>query len=109
MTQSTDYTAHVQLPDGVVGSMFHETVMTFDTVTFSALRVGSSTWLSFGVHAETDDTATMLVSSIMYAASRITPHSARIPEGYDENLPSLFETAPLVICAGRTVIHSERI
>lgn len=103
----TDYTAHVQLPDASVGAMFHEMIVNLNTVTFSAMRTGSESWISFGVHAESDDNATMLISSIMYSVGRL--HPKFIPEGYDVDLVTLFETAPLVVTAGRTVVHSQGV
>lgn len=106
-THMTDYTAHVQLPDAAVGLMFHEMLAGMDTVTFSVMRTGSSTWISFGVNAGSDDDATMLVSSIVYSVSRLK--SKNVPEGYDEDLPALFETAPMIVTAGRTVVHSSGV
>lgn len=104
---TTDYTAHVTVPDGLVGTMFHEILMTLDNVTFSALRVGATTWLSFGVNASSDDEATTLILGVMYSVSRL--EATHIPEGYDESLPQLFETAPLVVTSGRTVVFSQGV
>lgn len=105
----TDYTAHVQLPDAGVGQMFHTLLVDFDlnTVTFSALRVGSSTWLSFGVTASTDDDATMLISAIKYSVSKLIPDT--VPNGYDPDIASMFGSANTIVTAGRTVIHSEGV
>lgn len=108
MNQSTDYTAHVQLPDAAIGSMFHTLLFRLGTVTFSALRVSGSTWLSFGVQASSDDEATMLISAIKYSVSRFAGPDV-LPEGYEPGVVTLFETANTVVTSGRTVIHSEGI
>lgn len=104
---TTDYTAHVNVPDGLVGTMFHEILMTLDNVTFSTLRVGAATWLSFGVNASSDDEAITLILGVMYSVSRLK--ATHIPEGYDESLPQLFETATLVVTSGRTVVFSQGV
>lgn len=103
----TDYTAHVQLPDAVLGTMFHIMLLKSDAVTFSALRVGTDTWLSFGVTASSDDDATMIISNVIHTVSHMTP--VHIPAGYDESVTHLFETAPLIVTAGRTVVHSQGV
>lgn len=103
----TDYTAHVQLPDAALGAMFHEMILKSDDPTFSALRVGADTWLSFGVTASSDDDATMIISNVVHAVGHT--HPSFIPTGYDESVTHLFETAPLIVTAGRTVIHSSGV
>lgn len=110
MNENTDYTAHIQLPDAPVGTMFHALLMDLcqDTVTFSALRVSGSAWLSFGVQASSDDNATMLIGAIKYTVSKLG-QPKEIPEGYDKDIVSLFETATTIVTSGRTVIHSEGV
>lgn len=103
----TDYTAHVQLPDAALGAMFHDMTLKSDDVTFSALRVGADTWLSFGVTAGSDDDATMIISNVIHTVSRTYP--TLIPAGYEDGVTHLFETAPLVVTAGRTVVHSSGV
>lgn len=110
MNETTDYTAHIQLPDAQIGTMFHEmlTELNLETVTFSALRVGGSTWLSIGLRAGSDDAATMIIGAIKYTVSKLGQPKL-IPDGYDNDIVSLFETATTVVTSGRTVIHSEGV
>jgi hypothetical protein len=103
----TEYTAHVQVPDAVMGAALHEAVLGIHRVTCATLRSGSGTWLSFGFNADTDDAATMMLSGIRYHASR--PGRVTVPAGYDIDSIRGFESAPMIVTHGRTVIHSEGI
>lgn len=99
-----EYTAHVQVPDAATGAVLHEVLLGDENVTCCTLRSGSGTWLSFGFHAESDDNASFMVTSMRYHASRaqVSP-----PEGTDDLLA--FETAPMIITCGRVVIHSQGV
>lgn len=102
-----EYTAHVEVPDAVIGAVLHEAVLGRDSVTCATLRSGNGTWLSFGIQADSDDEASMLASTIRYRASR--QKGMVVPDGYDAESIRLFENAPMIITCGRTVIHSEGV
>lgn len=99
-----EYTAHVQVPDAAIGAVLHDVVLGDEEVKCCTLRSGGGTWLSFGYHADTDDNASFLVTSIRYHASRA---NVILPDGYEDLLA--FETAPMIITCGRVVIHSEGV
>ena len=103
----TDYTAHVQVPDAAIGAVLHEAVLGFDEVSCATLRSGQGTWLSFGVHSDSDDHATMQVASVRYNVSKLRP--LIVPTGYESESIQLFESAPMIITCGRVVIHSEGV
>lgn len=104
----TEYTTHVQVPDAAIGAVLHKTLLGHEAVTCATLRSGSGTWLSFGFNADSDDSATMMASTIRYRASR--PRKDIImPEGYDIESLLSFESAPMIITQGRVVIYSEGI
>jgi hypothetical protein len=103
----TEYTAHVQVPDAAIGASLHDAVLGTHSVTCASLRSGQGTWLSFGVNEDTDDDATMLIGDIRYRASRDA--GVNIPEGYEPDSLLAFETAPMIVTHGRTVIHSEGV
>lgn len=105
----TDYTAHLELPDAPVGALFQNLVLETDSVTCSTVRSGNGTWLSFGVDADSDDEATMLVSVVRHRVSKMDIPPGLIPEGYDGSVAGGFEHTPLIITSGRTVIHSEGV
>lgn len=102
-----DYTAHVQVPDAAIGAVLHSIVLEMENVVCATLRSGNGTWLSFGLHVDSDDEATVLTSTIRYRASK--PRDMLMPDGYDEGSLSAFETAPMILTCGRVVIHSEGI
>lgn len=103
----SEYTAHVQVPDAAIGNVLHHQLVELESVTCVTLRSGGGTWLSIGLDAENDMQATMLMSMLRYTVSRETPELDMMPEGYENLEP--FETAPLIITHGRTVVHSEGI
>lgn len=103
----TEYTAHVQVPDAAIGAVLHDVVLGSTDVTCCTLRSGNGTWLSFGFHADSDDNASMLVSTIRYQSSHAT--DVAVPLGYEPKSLRSFESAPMIIVCGRTVIHSEGI
>src|SRR5690606_20528027 len=102
-TRMTDYTAHVQVPDAAIGAVLHDLVLG-EGVSCATLRSGQGTWLSFGLNADGDDAVTMEVGRIRHVVS---VYDTPLPEGY-ESLIS-FESAPLIITHGRTVIYSEGV
>lgn len=103
----SEYTAHVQVPDAAIGAVLHDVLLHFHDVDCCTLRSGNGTWLSFGFHAEADDLATMLVSTIRHHASRET--NIAVPLGYEKESLLSFENAPMIITCGRVVIHSEGV
>ena len=103
----TDYTAHVEVPDAAIGAVLHEAVLGRESVTCATLRSGNGTWLSFGIEADSDDEATTLAATIRYRVSQ--QKDTVVPVGYDPQSLPLFESAPMIITCGRTVIHSEGI
>ena len=101
----TEYTAHIQAPDAPTGAILHDQLLDRAEVSCAALRSGGGTWLSVGIRADSDDEATMTLSTLRYQISAvrgITP-----PEGYSEDFLASFEHAPMILCHGRTVVHSE--
>jgi hypothetical protein len=102
-----EYTAHVQVPDAAIGAVLHDVVLGHEAVTCSTLRSGNGTWLSFGYHAEGDDEASMVASSIRYKSSR--PDEVVVPIGYEADSLRSFESAPMIITQGRVVVYSEGI
>lgn len=102
-----EYTAHVQVPDAAIGAVLHDVVLGHEAVTCSTLRSGNGTWLSVGFHADSDDEAAMLASTIRYHSSRQQVLS--VPLGYEAESLKSFESAPMVVTQGRVVIHSEGI
>lgn len=103
----SEYTAHVQMPDAPLGSVFYNLVMQHNDITFAATRSGQSTWLSFGVDADSDDHAQMKVGTIRHDVSRMKPEA--IPELYEESAVEGFKHCPMIVTNGRTVVHSEWI
>ena len=103
----TEYTAHVQVPDAALGAALHYAVLGTHGVTCASLRSGQGTWISFGVNEDYDDNAIMLIEDIRYRASR--NDRILIPEGYEQDSLLAFETAPMIVTHGRTVIHSEGV
>jgi len=103
----TEYTAHVQVPDAAIGAVLHDVVLGQQAVTCSTLRSGHGTWLSIGYNADTDDEASMTVASIRYHASRA--EVLVVPEGYEPSSLLSFESAPMIVTQGRTVIYSEGV
>lgn len=102
-----EYTAHVQVPDSAIGAVLMYQLVDKDSVTMAAMRNEGGTWISFGVEASSDDAAVMTVAGLRYSISREEQELHALPEGYDSL--RAFETAPLIITHGRTVIHSEGI
>lgn len=103
----TEYTAHVQVPDAAIGAVLHDVVLGFTDVACCTLRSGNGTWLSFGFNSDSDAAATMLASTIRYHSSSTT--DVAVPLGYEPESLRSFETAPMIIICGRTVIHSEGV
>ena len=101
----SEYTAHVQVPDAAIGGVLQYQLLDMEAVACVTLRSGGGTWLSVGLDADDDMQVVMLVAMVRYAVSRLT--DLELPEGYDSL--EAFETAPLIIIHGRTVIHSEGI
>lgn len=102
-----EYTAHVQVPDAAIGAALHYAILDKGAVSCVTMRSGNGTWLSFGIMAESDDNAVMAASSVRYHVSG--DPNITIPPGYDKDSITLFETAPMIITSGRTVIYSEGI
>ena len=102
-----EYTAHVQVPDAAIGAVLHDVVLGHEAVTCSTLRSGNGTWLSYGFHAESDDAASMVASTIRYHSSRV--EEVTVPIGYEMDSLKSFESAPMIVTCGRTVVHSEGI
>lgn len=103
----TEYTTHVQVPDAAIGAVLYDAVLGFTDVTCCTLRSGNGTWLSFGFSADSDDDASMLASTIRFQSSHGT--DVAVPLGYEAESLKAFESAPMIIVCGRTVIHSEGI
>lgn len=78
-----------------------------DAVTMTAMRNEGGTWVSFGVEAPTDDAVVMIVAGLRYNICREEQELLVLPEGYDSL--GAFESAPLIITSGRTIVHSEGI
>ena len=102
-----EYTAHVQVPDAAIGAVLHDVVLGHEAVTCSTLRSGNGTWLSYGFHADSDDAASMVASSIRYHSSR--PQEVTVPVGYEVDSLRSFESAPMIVTQGRVVVHSEGV
>jgi|GEM_PF-3723084 len=103
----SEFTAHVQVPDAAIGAVIHNVVLGSIEVTCSTLRSGNGTWLSFGFHAESDDRASMVASTIRLWASCV--EDVAVPVGYHAESLKSFESAPMIITCGRVVIHSEGV
>ena len=103
----TEYTAHVQVPDAAIGAVLHDTVLGHHATTCATLRSGQGTWLSFGFQSESDDQASMVATSIRYYASNV--QEVTVPAGYEPESLRLFESAPMIVTHGRTVIYSEGV
>jgi len=104
---TSEYTAHVQVPDAAIGAVLHEVLLGHQAVTCATLRSGNGTWLSYGFNAHSDDEASMVASSIRYHASR--QENVTVPAGYEVASLRSFEVAPMIVTQGRVVIHSEGI
>lgn len=103
-----EYTAHIQVPDAVLGSMFQQMVLEESMVTCCTLRSGSGTWLSFGVSADDDDTAVSEIGAVRHRVSLKRPTNL-IPEGYEIEVAEVFASSFMIVTNGRTVVHSEGI
>lgn len=102
----SEYTAHVQLPDTVIGTGLFDQTFGHEIVTTALLRGGHGTWLSFGINAESDYEAVLSVGKVRMDVSRTA--DVRI-EGYEDGALVAFETAPMIVTNGRTVVYSEGI
>lgn len=102
-----DCTAHVQLPDAALGSMFQMLVLEDDRVTFCSSKFGGASWISFGVMSfSEDDTINAIIDVRNKVSQSIVPS---VPEGYGPGVVSLFETAPMIVTSGRAVAYSEYV
>lgn len=99
----SEYTAHVQLPDTVIGTVLFDLTFDHPNVTTAILRGGHGSWLSFGVNAESDSEAVIAVDKVRMDISRMTDVEV---EGYDEHVIAGFETAAMIMTNGRTVVYS---
>ena len=99
----SEYTAHVQLPDVQVGNALFGLAFDHPDVATAILRGGHGSWLSFGVNSAFDYDAILQIDRIRIEISRTTDVKV---EGYDENVIAGFETAPMIVTNGRTVVYS---
>lgn len=99
----SEYTAHVQLPDMMIGTVLLDLTFGHPDVTTAILRGGHGTWLSFGVDAESDSEAVLVVDKIRMNISQTT--GVQI-SGYEDGALVAFETAPMIMTNGRCVVHS---
>lgn len=103
----SEYTAHVQVPDAAIGAVLHDIVLGHEAVSCAMLRSANGTWLSFGFYSTSDDEASMVISAIRYHASHAT--NTEVPTGYEPDSLLLFESAPMIVIQGRSVVLSEGI
>lgn len=103
-----DYTVHVQVPDAAIGAVLHNLVLEQEEVACATLRSGNGTWLSFGLHVDSDDQAIMTTGAVRYLVSEPIDE-IMMPAGYEVGSLKSFETAPMILTSGRTVIYSEGI
>ena len=99
----SEYTAHVQLPDTVIGTVLFDLTFEHPDVTTAILRGGHGTWLSFGINAEFDSEAVILADKIRMDISQTT--GVQIA-GYEDDALKAFEHAPMIMTNGRCVVHS---
>lgn len=100
-------TAHVQLPDAALGSMFQMLVLEDDRVTFCSSKFGGASWISFGVMSFSEEDAINAIIGVRKKVSLSTVSS--IPKGYGPDVVSLFESAPMIVTSGRTVAYCEGV
>ena len=93
----SEFTAHVQLPDSQVGLALFDLTFGHPDVTTANLQGGAGTWLSFGITAEYEHEASMKIGKIRMEVSRM-----------DESVGP-FQSAPMIVTNGRTVVYSEGI
>ena len=105
----TDYTAHVMVPDAVIGATFVDLVLDQYGVDCATLRCGAESWLSIGFSAEADDEAVIKVSGLRERIKNKTETSVRFPEGYASNALEMFQSSPMIVTHGRTVVYSEGV
>lgn len=103
----TEFTAHIQLPDAAIGAVLYDIALGRPEITCATLKSGNGTWLSVGFHADSDDEATMLISTTRYQIGQM--RGVAVPEGYEESSLQNFDGAPMIITCGRTVVYSEGV
>lgn len=103
----SDYTAHVMVPDVIIGATMQDLVLNQFGVACATLRCGSESWLSIGFSAETDDEAIMQISGLRIAVMGLK--EIEFPDGYGENALEMFATSPMIVNHGRTVVYSEGV
>lgn len=103
----SEYTAHVQVPDAAIGAVLHDLVLGHDLVACASLRSGNGTWLSYGFNSDSDDGASMVAAAVRYHASQ--QENTVVPLGYEPESVRAFESAPMIVTCGRTVVYSEGV
>lgn len=99
----TEYTVLTHLPDINIAMAAFELITDRPEVNVTLIRTGQGTWLSYGLNAETDAEAVFKADEIRYAVSQT--ENVEIP-GYDAGALKAFETAPMIVTSGRSVISS---